>query len=192
MRRITPDILMIALAGRGDLDRIIEIERVSFSAPWTRKMFEAELDGNPFGSLLTARFRTEDDDLRSVIGYICYWVVFEELRFMNLGVDPALRRQGIASTLIQHALKEGAERGAVRAFLEVRATNEAAVALYDRAGFRAVGKRPRYYINPVEDAVLMELNPLPPPVTGGRPDLSPIDAACAAGGATHADRKSDC
>ncbi len=160
MSETSVQILVIGLASRQDVDRLLAIEQASFSAPWTRKMFEAELEGNPFGSLLTARLRTPGDELQPVIGYICFWVVFEELRVMNLGVEPSVRRRGIGTNLVRHALGVGAERGAVRALLEVRASNSAAVGLYEGIGFRVVGRRPRYYTNPIEDATLMEMNPL--------------------------------
>jgi hypothetical protein len=76
---------------------------------------------------------------------------------MNLGIDPGLRRRGIGTRLVQYAIERGAQRGAVRAFLEVRASNQAAIGLYQRLGFRAAGVRARYYTNPTEEAVLMEL-----------------------------------
>lgn len=189
MTQIASDILTIVPATQQDLDRILAIEQASFSAPWTRKMFEAELGGNPFGSFLTARWRT-DGGPGPVIGYMCFWVVFEELRLMNLGVDPSVRRQGIGTRLVRHALSMGAEQGAVRACLEVRVSNQAALSLYERVGFLAVGKRFRYYINPVEDAVLMEMNPLRPALQ--QSDLSPSELRCAAGGGNYAHRKSDC
>jgi ribosomal-protein-alanine N-acetyltransferase len=151
-------ILVIGPASRQDLDRLLAIEQESFSSPWTRKMFEAELEGNPFGSLLTARLRTPDGELQPVIGYICFWVVFEELRVMNLGVEPSARRRGIGTKLVRHALGVGAEWGAGRALLEVRASNSAAVGLYEHIGFRVVGRRLRYYTNPIEDAMLMEMD----------------------------------
>lgn len=147
--------LLIEPATRADLDRLLAIETASFSSPWTRKMFEAELAGNPFGSLLSAR-RAEPGAEREAIGYICFWVVFEELRLMNLAVDGSVRRRRIGTTLVQEALRRGARQGAVRAFLEVRASNTAAVGLYQRLGFRNIGTRTRYYSNPTEDALLME------------------------------------
>ena len=125
--------------------------------PWTRKMFEAELDSNPFGHLVMARQGHSEGEL---IGYICYWVVFEELRLMTLAVDRSIRRQGVATALVRHALTQGLALGASRATLEVRASNEAAHRLYERMGFRQVAVRANYYRTPVEDAVLMEMAPL--------------------------------
>lgn len=152
-----------------DLDAILRIEQASFSSPWTRKMFEGELTENPFGRLLVARQVGEGPDsgdpaVRELVGYVCFWVVFEELRLMTLAVDPAARRQGIGAELLRRALAVGRAEGARRALLEVRASNAAALRLYERAGFRQFSVREKYYTNPVEDAVLMELHPLPDPV----------------------------
>lgn len=124
-------------------------------------MFEAELSHNPFGRFLTARFDpgggAREGDL---VGYMCYWLVFDELRLMNLAVEPSIRRRGIASDLIRYMLSVGRESGAVRAVLEVRASNVAALSLYERVGFRQVALRRRYYTDPVEDAVLLGMEPL--------------------------------
>ena len=124
-------------------------------------MFEAELSHNPFGRFLTARLDPDGGAREGdLVGYMCYWLVFDELRLMNLAVEPSMRRRGIASDLIQHMLSVGRESGAVRAVLEVRASNVAARSLYERVGFRQVALRRRYYTDPVEDAVLLGMEPL--------------------------------
>jgi ribosomal-protein-alanine N-acetyltransferase len=151
--------VLIEPATDRDLERVVEIEQESFSAPWTRKMFEAELGENPFGRLYTARMIGEGD-LELVVGYVCFWVVFEEFRLMNLAVAYPARRQGIGRKLLRLALTLGRKEGASRALLEVRATNGAAIRLYEQAGFRRTAVREKYYTKPVEDAVLMEMNPL--------------------------------
>ncbi len=145
--------LVIEAAGPRDLDVILQIEQSSFSAPWSRKMMQAELDGNPFAFFTVGR---KAEGLNPV-GYICYWLVFEELRVMTLAVDPTARRRGIATALVESMLGVARTRGARRAVLEVRASNEPAVSLYHGYGFRQVGVRARYYAQPVEDAIVMEL-----------------------------------
>jgi ribosomal-protein-alanine N-acetyltransferase len=150
-------------AEAADLDRIVEIALASFTSPWTRQMFEVELSGNPFASLLTARIqkRALHDASRSAIaGYLCYWLVFEELRIMDVAVDPPARRRGLAGMLIRQALRSARESGARRAVLEVRESNVPARTLYERVGFRLVTRRTNYYNHPVEDAILMEMSPL--------------------------------
>jgi ribosomal-protein-alanine N-acetyltransferase len=118
-------------------------------------MFEAELGGNPFARFAVARL-PEAGGGSGIVAYVCFWIVFEELRLMNLAVDPAWRRRGLATALVRHALREGAKQGTVRATLEVRASNAAARSLYEKLGFRETARRASYYTNPVEDAVLME------------------------------------
>lgn len=140
-----------------DLDDVLAIEQESFSEPWTRGMFEAELMGNPFGRFLGAFCHSEMPPAKRLLGYICYWVVFDELRLMNLAVQPDHRRQGIASHLVRHAVEEGITQGTTRALLEVRAGNRLAQKLYQTLGFQQYGRRRSYYTNPDEDAILMQL-----------------------------------
>lgn len=140
-----------------DLDDILAIELESFSEPWTRSMFEAELQGNPFGRFLGVFRAGKVPSAKPLLGYICYWVVFEELRLMNLAVRQDCRRLGIASRLVGHAIEEGITQGATRALLEVRASNRVGQQLYRALGFRQYGCRRSYYTNPNEDAILMQL-----------------------------------
>lgn len=152
--------LQIEPARPGEIDRILAIERESFSVPWTRKMFEAEVTGNPFGHLRVARAPGGETGESRVVGFICFWVVFEEVHLMDVAVEPAYRRLGVARRLVSHALAFGAARGARRALLEVRISNRAAQGLYARFAFREAGTRPKYYTNPVEDARLLDLEPI--------------------------------
>ena len=140
-----------------DLDDVLAIEQEAFSEPWTRGMFEAELLGNPFSRFLGAFCHGEMPPAKRLLGYICYWVVFDELRLMNLAVRPDHRRQGIASHLVRHAVEEGIAHGTTRALLEVRAGNRLAQKLYQTLGFQQYGRRRAYYTNPNEDAILMQL-----------------------------------
>lgn len=137
------------------LSAILTLEETCFSAPWTRKMMEAELTGNQF-----ARFLVAKDAAGTVVGYHCFWIVFEELRLMNLAVSESMRRRGIARALVTEALRMGLDQAATRAVLEVRASNQAARSLYQRMGFVHVSVRPKYYTKPIEDAVLMHMEPL--------------------------------
>lgn len=140
---------------------ILRIEEACFSAPWTRKMMEAELSGNPFAHFLLARWQGEGGGpAGAIVGYLCYWIVFEEVRLMNLAVIESMRHRGIARSLVSTALEVGLAQSAHRAVLEVRASNSAAQSLYQSLNFRQVSIRRKYYNQPVEDAVLMELDPI--------------------------------
>src|SRR5581483_633784 len=78
MERVQSRHVLIQPGRTEDLETILRIEQESFSAPWTRKMFDVELNENPFGRILTARW-SESDDRADVVGYVCFWVVFDEL-----------------------------------------------------------------------------------------------------------------
>jgi ribosomal-protein-alanine N-acetyltransferase len=152
---------MIRPASLESLSEILAVEEACFSAPWTRKMLEGELSGNPFAHFLVARRRREEEaSKQAILGYLCYWIVFEEVRLMNLAVIESMRHRGIARSLVSTALQTGVSQSAHRAVLEVRASNRAAQALYQGFGFSQTAVRPKYYTNPVEDAVLMELDPI--------------------------------
>ncbi|MDF0674900.1 MAG: ribosomal protein S18-alanine N-acetyltransferase [Nitrospira sp.] len=144
------------------LPDILALEEACFSSPWTRKMLEAELTNNQFAHFLVARHQQESATKAepTIIGYHCFWIVFEELRLMNLAVRESMRKRGVGRALVTEALRRGLEQAATRAVLEVRASNEPARALYTRIGFVQISSRPHYYTNPTEDAVLMEMNPL--------------------------------
>ena len=143
------------------LPDILQIEDACFSSPWTRKMLEAELSGNPFAHFLLAkRVPLGEFGSVSIVGYLCFWVVFEEVRLMNLAVIESMRHKGVARALVLQALEVGLAQAAIRAVLEVRASNHAAHAFYRSIGFRDVTTRPTYYTNPIEDALLMGLDPI--------------------------------
>ncbi len=154
-----PDGLLMVPASMEDLEDLVALELKSFSAPWTRKMFEGELSGNPFARFLLLREvgRGRPGEL---VASLCYWIVFDELRVMNLAVAPERRRHGLATTLVRQAIRDAQQAEVARALLEVRASNEAARGLYRELGFREQGCRRNYYTNPAEDAVLMVLEPL--------------------------------
>ncbi len=90
-------------------------------------------------------------------GFVVARVAAGETEILNIGVDPGVRRRGYGMRLLGAALEECRREGASRIFLEVRESNAAAIALYERSGFRRTGRRVKYYFDPVEDAVCMAL-----------------------------------
>ena len=140
------------------IDDVLAIEAAAFTNPWTRGMYLAELE-NPSTSFC---FLARDAEGRA-IGFCSFWRVLDELHINNLAVLPAARRAGIGSSLLEFVLKHGAELGARRATLEVRRSNAAARLLYERFGFSVGGVRPAYYSKPVEDALILWREDLPPP-----------------------------
>jgi ribosomal-protein-alanine N-acetyltransferase len=142
--------LIEPLVSPSEIDAILAIEEASFTNPWTREMYLAELQNEGVSFFYLAR-----DPERRTIGFCSVWRVLDELHINNLAVLPAYRRAGIGASLLTHALDEGARMGARRATLEVRRSNEAARQLYERFGFSVVGVRQGYYSNPVEDALVL-------------------------------------
>jgi len=147
-----------------DLDALVCLEKACFSDPWSRKSFEAELAGNQFSRLFVVLH--PDGGLRGgVVGYICVWVVFEEVRFLNLAVHPEYRRKGMAKQLITESIQLGIHEGCCRGMLEVRSSNQPAKILYECFNFKEYATRKSYYTNPTEDAILMVLEPIFQPVS---------------------------
>lgn len=90
-----------------------------------------------------------------ILGFVVTRCVAEDIEILNFAVRPEERRRGIGGTLLGVALEWGAEVKAEKALLEVRASNFAALHFYERRGFQVVGRRPRYYAAPVEDALML-------------------------------------
>lgn len=128
--------------------QVAELEKLCFSAPWSENSIRYELT-NPLSLWFVAV------DGEKLLGYIGSQTVMDEADMMNVAVDPAARRRGIALRLVQ-ALVQALAAKQVRALtLEVRAGNEPAKALYEQLGFLQVGRRPNYYRNPKEDALIL-------------------------------------
>jgi len=138
-----------------DLDQVMAIEAIAFTAPWTEEMFKSELWGKTLSENLVARATLFPGARPQVVGYTCLWIVGEDLHINNIAVHPRYQRQGVATRLLSVAFDLARRRGARKALLEVRVSNTAAQALYQHLGFRVVGRRHRYYTYPVEDALLM-------------------------------------
>jgi [ribosomal protein S18]-alanine N-acetyltransferase len=135
-------------ARSADGRRLVPLERRCFSDPWSADAFE-ELLRSPFGRALVAERLGE--------GYLVARAVAGEGEILNLAVAPEARRQGLGALLLESGLGALIEAGAREVFLEVREGNASAQALYQRRGFRPIGRRARYYRNPVEDAIVLRL-----------------------------------
>ena len=128
---------------------VAQLEKLCFSDPWSEKSIASELT-NKLALWLVAE---EDGE---VAGYIGSQTVPDESDMMNVAVHPDCRRRGIAEALVNALCKALKERGSVSLTLEVRASNDPAKALYDKLGFEQVGRRPNYYRNPKEDALILK------------------------------------
>lgn len=144
---------------------ILMIERVSFPSPWSSPVFRQEIN-SPDSHLWAL---TIDDAL---VGYICFWMVSPEIHLTNIAVHPSRRRMGLGFDLLTRLIEAGASQGLEKAWLEVRPSNRIARRLYSKAGFKEVDRKPKYYTNNNEDAIVMSL-----PLFQGRflHKLSPTD-----------------
>jgi len=137
-----------------DIDQIILIDRLSFSLPWPASAFRHELLNNPSSLLWVAELDLADGS-PSVVGAVVVWMILDEAHIATLAVHPDYRRRGISQQLLVIVLRQAIERGAALATLEVRANNLAGQALYKQFKFEIVGRRPRYYQDNYEDALIM-------------------------------------
>lgn len=144
------DCFIQPLTSPTDLDDILRIESLTFTNPWTREMYLSELEHRNVSFFYIAR-----DAVGEAIGFCNCWLVLDEVHINNLAVLPEQRRGGVASALLERVLKEGAARGAHRATLEVRRSNEAARKLYEKFGFTVTTVRRGYYSRPDEDALVL-------------------------------------
>ncbi len=133
---------------RSHLAGVAELERMCFSAPWNEAMLEEELYND------TASFIVAEGEDGQVLGYAGLHVILDEGYIDNVAVRPTCRRQGIADRLLDVFCRFGQANLAFLT-LEVRPSNTAAVALYEKHGFQEAGRRKDYYENPREDALLL-------------------------------------
>lgn len=173
---------LMALA---DVPRVHEIDKLSFSMPWTERSYRFELSENRNSLILVAEVEApgvqstpsaQESGMQSMqgmqntpgtngspgdlVGMIVVWVILDEAHIATIAVHPAYRGQGIGRGLLARGLGQAYERGARLAFLEVRRSNLVAQKMYENFGFKVVGQRPRYYQDNNEDALLMTLDPL--------------------------------
>lgn len=139
---------MIVPMREDHIAQVAALEKICFSDPWSKASIAAELD-NPLSDWLV------DEEDGAVKGYIGAQSVPPEADVMNLAVSPDCRRQGIGAKLLDSMTALLHRQGIGTLFLEVRPSNAAAIALYERSGFVQVGRRPNYYVNPTEDALIL-------------------------------------
>ena len=155
-------------ATKEDIKTIAALEPRIFSEPWTEEMVRADVearisryilaesakDENGATAEATANSTSQDAGGKTVVGYLGYWLVFDECSINNVGVVPELQGQGIGNLLMEQMISETEGFGARVWILEVRAGNEPAIRLYEKYGFKRIGLRKKYYENG-EDAIVM-------------------------------------
>lgn len=129
---------------------ILDIERASFPSPWSANAFKAETEKHI--SHLWALISNG-----MVAGYICFWMLENEIQLINLAVHPEKRGNCFGQFLLTRMIKKGVSKGIRHIWLEVRPSNSGARSLYKKMGFIETGIRPKYYSETKEDAIVMSL-----------------------------------
>lgn len=155
------DMTIERLSDEGDLDEVAALEARCFTNPWTRDMLARELAQSDVACVFLLRLPD-----RRLAGFCSCWIVADELHVNTLVIDMPYRQRRLGIRLMQWVMEEAARRGATRATLEMRESNEAARRLYTSLGFGIVARRSRYYSQPEEDALILWRENLTNP-TGG-------------------------
>jgi [ribosomal protein S18]-alanine N-acetyltransferase len=137
----------------GDLPAVREIERQSFSNPWSDNTFRGEIQNTAISFPMVAVRRPGEE----VVGYIVFWLIREDAQVNNIAVQPGCRGLGLGEAMMRYAIARSLEAGATRITLEVRQSNAPALTLYRKLGFEILGTRKNYYTKPDEDAYVMAL-----------------------------------
>ena len=140
--------MIIRKMEKGDVSAIAELERRCFSDPWSERSIASEVV-NPLSYWLVAVENC------AVIGYIGSQSVLDAADVRNVAVSPDFRRRGVGQALICALTEHLRQNNVIALLLEVRVSNKSAIALYEKLGFEQVGRRPRYYHNPREDALIL-------------------------------------
>ena len=145
--------VLLRRARESDLPAVLGIERASFTDPWSRSSFAAILE-QP-----RVYFAVALDSSGTVVGYTIAWFVLDEAELANIAVAPDVRGRGIGTVLLQGAIAASEARRSAAMYLEVRASNVSALALYSAHGFVEISRRKAYYRKPVEDALVLRRAP---------------------------------
>jgi [ribosomal protein S18]-alanine N-acetyltransferase len=152
------DEITIELMSEHDLLEVVEIEEQSGLSRWGWAAYYAELQGANRELMLVALAKlTRSGQRPEIAGYIAARATSGELHINNVAVREPYRHNGIGYMLLSRAIEQGKRIGVTTAFLEVRSGNSAAQALYKKCGFKAIARRPNYYSEPLEDAIVMNL-----------------------------------
>lgn len=143
----------VRAADLADLPAVRRIERASFDDPWSDNALGGELLADDLRLPLVAL--AGSGDVPQLAGYLMAWKVVDQLHVLNIAVDPAWRRGGVATALLAEAARRARELGLLEVTLEVRRGNDPAIEFYLRHGFVEVGVREGYYSDTGEDALIM-------------------------------------
>ena len=151
----------IRAANLNDLPTILNVEQSAPSAAhWSADHYQSRIQSQPQAACLLVAEPRDPETKTQVLGFLCARVVAGEWEIENVVVEPAFHRQGIGSRLMRSLIEKWQDAVGTALLLEVRESNAAARTLYERHGFREVGRRPAYYREPEESAILYTLQSL--------------------------------
>lgn len=135
------------------LSAILELDKTCFGGLWSKVAYQREL--NSPNSEIQGLFSQKTGE--KLLGMGCFWSILEEAHITILAVNPQYHRQGVGAALLYSLIKTARDRNLERATLEVRVSNQAAISLYEKFGFKTAGRRRRYYNDNGEDALILWL-----------------------------------
>ena len=151
-----------------DVPEVMEVERLSFTMPWSARAFKYQVEQNNMSHYYVVRQRARIRSLWSrltagelgrtcatVLGYVGFWLMVDEAHISNVAVHPDWRRCGLGELMLIHSIDRATELGAAVVTLEVRVSNAGAQSLYRKFGLEVAGRRPHYYSDNGEDALIM-------------------------------------
>ncbi|MBK1990417.1 ribosomal protein S18-alanine N-acetyltransferase [Sphaerospermopsis aphanizomenoides BCCUSP55] len=141
------------------LSELLELDQACFQGLWTMDGYRRELESP--NSVFLGLFSPFSSS--QLLGMGCFWSILEEAHITILAIHPQYQHQGLGQALLYSLLKTASDRGLERATLEVRASNQPAISLYQKFGFKTAGRRPRYYKDNDEDALILWLSDLQHP-----------------------------
>ena len=136
-----------------DAAAVETVEKACFAMPWSRESFWREAANEH--TLYLLAIDEEAPEEKQVIGYVGCWISFEEAQITNVAVAPAYRGRHVGTEMMAELIRRVKEKGVTALTLEVRPSNEPALALYRNYGFKEAGRRPHYYSDNGEDAIIM-------------------------------------
>ena len=147
------EFLLIKNGTLAAVSEIMALDQICFGGIWSKAGYEREIS-SPNSTILLL-FLRQDNYTEKLIGLGCLWSIVEEAHITLLGIHPNYHRQGLGQLLLYALLQDAADRKLERATLEVKTTNDAAIALYEKFGFQIAGKRKNYYPKTGEDAFIL-------------------------------------
>jgi ribosomal-protein-alanine N-acetyltransferase len=134
--------------GEPDIRDLIELEALCFAYHWTREQFLLGLEGGAFKIIGVRRNGV-------LAGYMAFSLIADEMEILNLAVHPDYRRQGLGEALLSRSLEISEANGTTKSFLDVKVSNDPALALYRKFGYKKIGVRKKYYPDTKEDDLLL-------------------------------------